>query len=144
VELLKSSFRERISGTQRSAFAVSILGFIALLLACSGIVGLVAFAVSQRTKEIGIRMALGAAPADVLSLVLRQLSRPVLIGLLVGIGLAAGLSQVLRKNLYGVNHLDPLTYVAAVGLFVLAVGVAALIPARQALRVDPLKALRQD
>jgi predicted permease len=144
VDLLKSSFQERVQGTQYSAIAVSVLGFVALLLACCGIVGLVAFTVSQRTKEIGLRMALGAAPRDVLSLVLRQLSRPVAIGLIVGVALAAGLSQVLRRQLYGVSHLDPMTYLAAVGIFALAVTVAALLPARQALRVDPVLALRQD
>jgi predicted permease len=144
VDLLKSSFKERVQGTQYSAVAVSLLGFVALLLACCGIVGLVAFTVSQRTKEIGLRMALGAAPWDVLSLVLRQLSRPVALGLIVGVGLAACLSQVLRRQLYGISHLDPLTYFAAVGSFALAVALAALLPARQALRVDPLLALRQD
>jgi predicted permease len=144
VDLLKSSFQERVQGTQYSAVAVSLLGFVALLLACSGIVGLVAFTVSQRTKEIGLRMALGAAPSHVLSLVLRQLSQPVVVGLVVGVGLAAGLSQVLRRQLYGVSHLDPVTYFAAVGVFSLAVAVAALLPARKALKVDPLSALRQD
>jgi ABC-type antimicrobial peptide transport system permease subunit len=104
----------------------------------------VAFSVSQRTKEIGLRMALGAAPRDILSLVLRQLSRPVVAGLVVGVGLAAGLSQILSKQLYGISHLDPLAYFAAVGIFALAVAFAALLPARRALRVDPLLALRQD
>jgi predicted permease len=144
VELLKSSFKERVQGTQYSAVAVGALGFVALLLACFGIVGLVAFSVSQRTKEIGLRMALGAAPRDILSLVLRQLSRPVVAGLVVGVGLAAGLSQILSKQLYGISHLDPLAYFAAVGIFALAVAFAALLPARRALRVDPLLALRQD
>jgi len=144
VQLLKSSFRERIAGTQQSAVAVSLLGFVALLLACCGIVGLVAFAVSQRTKEIGIRMALGAKPRDVLGLVVRQLSRPVAIGFVVGVALAAGLSQVLRRQLFGVNHLDPIAYIGAVGIFGLAIILAAVLPARQALRVDPLHALRQD
>src|SRR6202040_3210112 len=101
-----------------SALAVSLLGFIALLIACFGIVGLVAYAVSQRTKEIGIRMALGANPSHVLSLVLRQFSRPVFVGLLVGLGGAAALSQIVRRILYGVSNLDPIAYLAAFGLFV--------------------------
>ena len=92
-----------------------MLGISALLLACLGIVGLVAYSVSQRTKEIGIRMALGATGSHVLSVVLRQLSRPVVAGLLLGIAGAAGLSQVLRRELYGVSNLDPLAYGAAIG-----------------------------
>jgi predicted permease len=144
VQLMKSSFRRRLKGTQYSALAVSVLGSVALLLACLGIVGLVAYGVSQRTKEIGLRMALGAQPADVLAVVLRQFSRPVVIGLLVGIGGAAALSQVVRRQLYGISNLDPLTYVVAIAVFVAAVAVAALIPARRALRVDPLKTLRYE
>jgi ABC-type antimicrobial peptide transport system permease subunit len=89
-------------------------------------------------------MALGAKPRDVLGLVVRQLSRPVAIGFVVGVALAAGLSQVLRRQLFGVNHLDPIAYIGAVGIFGLAIILAAVLPARQALRVDPLHALRQD
>ena len=84
IQLLKSSFRRKVQSTERGAVAVSLLGFTALLLACLGIVGLVAYSVAQRTKEIGIRMALGAKPSHVLFVVLRQFSRPVIAGLLVG------------------------------------------------------------
>lgn len=144
VQLLKTSFAARVGQTERTALVVSVLGFTALLLACAGVVGLVAFAVAQRTKEIGIRMALGATGVQVLSVVVRQLARPVACGLLVGIGAAAALSQILRRELYGISNLDPAAYLAAVGVFVAAVGVAALWPARCALRVDPLPALRSD
>jgi predicted permease len=144
VQLLKGSYRRRMEGAEYSALAVSLLGFVALLLACLGIVGLLAYAVSQRTKEIGIRMALGAEPAHIVSVVLRQLSRPVVVGLLVGVGGAAALSQLLRRELYGVSNLDPITYVAAVAVFVASIAAAALLPARRALRVDPIQALRQD
>ena len=119
-----------------------MLGVSALLLACLGIVGLVAYAVSQRTKEIGIRIALGAARSHVLLVVMRQFSRPVLAGLLVGMGGAAALSQILRRQLYGISSLDPTAYLAAIGLFIITVTIAALFPARRALRVDPLRALR--
>ncbi len=144
IELLRNSFRRKLQDTEYSAITVALLGFIAHLLACLGIVGVVAYAVSQRTKEIGIRMALGAKPAHVLSVVLRQFSRPVFVGLLVGAGGAAGLSQILRRQLYGISNLDPLTYLAAIGIFVLTVVLAALLPARRALRVDPMRALRYD
>ncbi len=144
VQTLKSSFRKKLQGAQYTALAVGLLGVIALLLACFGIVGLVIFAVSQRTKEIGIRMALGGKPADIFAVILRQLSRPVVAGLIVGVGAAAGLSQSLRRQLYGISNLDPITYAAAIGVFAIAVTLAALLPARRALRVDPLHALRYD
>jgi predicted permease len=142
VQLMKSSFERKLRETELSALAVTLLGISALLLACLGIVGLVAYAVSQRTKEIGIRIALGAKASHVLSSVLRQLSRPVVAGLLVGIGGAAALSQILRRELYGISHLDPIAYLSAIGIFLITVTIAALWPARRALRVDPLRALR--
>ncbi len=144
VSMLKSSFRRKMQGTERGAVAVSLLGFTALLLACLGIVGLVAYSVAQRTKEIGLRMALGAKPSQVLFVVLRQFSRPVGAGLLVGVGGAAALSQILRRELYGISNLDPLTYAAAIAIFVVTVVLAALLPARRALRIDPMRALRCD
>jgi predicted permease len=144
VKLLSTNFRTRLEGAQYSALAVSVLGFIAHLLACLGIAGVVAYAVSQRTREIGIRMALGAQPSRVLSVILRQFSRPVLAGLIVGLGAAAALSQVLRGRLYGISNFDPVTYLAAIAVFLVTVTVAALLPARRALRIDPLRALRHE
>jgi len=79
-------------------------------------VGLVAYAVSQRTKEIGIRMALGARPIACVSIVLMQFSRPVAAGLLLGVAGAAALSQILRQVLYGISNLDPNAYLAALGV----------------------------
>jgi predicted permease len=144
VQLMKSGFQRSLQGTEYSALSVSLLAFVALLLACLGIVGLVAYAVSQRTKEIGIRMALGAKPSHILAIVLRQFARPVLAGLLVGVGGAAALSQILRRVLFGIGSLDPIAYLAAIALFTATVALAALLPARRALRVDPMRALRCD
>jgi predicted permease len=144
VEMLKTGFQRQRAETGYVAAGVSLLGGSALLLACVGIVGLVAYAVAQHTKEIGIRIALGATGSQVLSVVLRQLSRPVVAGLIVGTGTAAALSQILRRELYGISHLDPVAYLAAVGVFVVAVAMAAWWPARRALGVDPLHALRID
>ncbi|MGH9613155.1 MAG: FtsX-like permease family protein, partial [Bryobacteraceae bacterium] len=144
VQLLKSSLRQKLQGAEYAAAASSLLGFVALLIACLGIFGLVAFAVSRRTKEIGLRMALGARPSHILAAVLRQFSLPVAAGLLVGVGVAAALSQLLRRELYGISNFDPITYLAAVGIFTIVVALAALLPARRALRVDPMLALRED
>ena len=144
VQLMKSGFRQKLRGAESSALAVSVLGSIADLLACLGIVGVVAYAVSQRTREIGIRMALGARPAHILSVVLRQFSRPVAAGLLIGVAGAAALSGLLRGQLYGISNLDPMAYLGAIGVFAVTVAVAALWPARRALRVDPMRALRHE
>lgn len=144
IELVKSGFERKLRGAEYSALAVTALGSIAQLLACLGIVGVIAYAVSQRTREIGIRVALGAKPAHVLSVVLENFSRPVLAGMLIGCASAAALSRVLRGVLYGISNFDPLTYLIAMSIFVLTVLVASVIPARRALRIDPLTALRHD
>ena len=144
IQLLKNSYQGKLQGAQYSALSAGLLGFTALLLACVGIVGLVGYAVSQRTKEIGIRMALGAKPSDVLSVVLGQLSRSVVAGLLLGVAGAAAVSRILRQVLYGVSNLDPIAYLAAIGIFIVVATLAALLPARRALRVDPMRALRYE
>jgi predicted permease len=144
VQLLSTGFRLKLQLLESAALAVSVLGSVAQLLACLGIAGVVAYAVSQRTKEIGIRMALGARPSQVLPAILGQFSGPVAAGLLVGVGAAAALSEFLRGRLYGISNLDPIAYLAAIGVFIVTVAVAALFPARRALRVDPLRALRYE
>ncbi len=144
VELLSGAYRRNLQGAEYSALAVSALGSIAQLLACFGIFGLVSYAVSQRTKEIGIRMALGAKPGEILYVVLRHLSVPVLAGLMAGVAGAAGLAQFLRGRLYGISNLDPMAYLAAIAVFVVTVAMAAVLPARKALSIDPLRALRHE
>lgn len=142
VQLVKTSFSRKMTAARDAALAVSLLGGAALLLASLGIVGLVIYTVSQRAKEIGIRMALGARPAHVLAIALFQLTRPVAIGLVLGVCAAAALSQMLRHQLYGIGSLDPLAYIAAIALFSATVALAAIWPARRALRVDPATTLR--
>ncbi len=143
-QLMKDAYRRYQRNAGYSALAVSLLGLLALLLACTGIVGLVNYAVSQRTREIGIRIALGARAGQVLTVVLRRFLIPVAAGLLFGVGGALLLSQVLRRLLYGVSNLDPVAYLAAMGVFVIAVALAAIVPARRALRIDPMRALHYD
>ena len=145
VRPLRTAFHDQLRPVERGALLASVMGAIALLLAVLGILGLVAYAVSQRTKEIGIRMALGAKPSHVLgTILLSQFLRPVALGVLLGAAGAAALSQLLRHVLYGISNLDPISYSAAIILLVAMSTIAALAPAQRALRVDPVRALRHE
>jgi predicted permease len=117
-------------------------GVLALLLAAVGLYGVVAFAVAQRTREIGIRVALGAQRNEVLKLMLRQGMTLASIGLLVGLPLAFGAGKLISGFLLGVGAADPLTFVVAAGSLILVTLVASYLPARRASRVDPMVALR--
>ncbi len=144
IQLLKGEFRRATRGVETAATVISMLGLVALSLAALGLVGLVAYAVSERTKEIAIRIALGAQPWDVLSSILRQFFWPVILGLVAGVGVTAALSKLLRQELYGVSNLDPVSYVGAIGFLTCIAVVAALLPSRRALRVDPMRALHTE
>jgi predicted permease len=144
IQTLQPALRRKLQTARYGALAVAVLGVAALGLACLGIVGVVAYTVSQRVQEIGIRVALGANPRHVLAAILRQFSLPVAAGLLLGVCGAAGLSRILRRILYGISGLDPAAYLFAVVLFAAAAALAAWLPARRALRLDPMRALRCD
>jgi putative ABC transport system permease protein len=119
-----------------------VLSAGALVLAAVGLYGVLSFTVGQRSREIGVRVALGATTRDVLSLVLRQTLWLLLVGLGVGIAIAAIGAGALSALLFGVGPLDPIVY-AGTGLVLAAVGLlASYAPARRALRVDPASALR--
>lgn len=122
----------------------AVVGAIGLLLAIVGVYGIVSFTAAQRTREIGIRMALGGSAHDVMSLILRQGVQLVIIGLAIGMLAALGITRVMTRLLIGIGPSDPLTY-AAVALLLAAVALAACwIPARRATRVDPGIALRYE
>jgi len=130
-------FQERLVARLSSFF-----GLLALVLACIGLYGLLAYEVTRRTREIGIRMALGAGANDVLRVVVRQGLALALAGAVVGIGVAIGVTRYLKSMLYDVHANDPVTIVAVVGLLVLVALAACFIPARRATNVDPIVALR--
>ena len=131
-------------GNRLSARMVTTVGSLGLILAMVGLYGVIAYSVSRRTKEIGIRMAIGARPEDVRSLVLRQGAWLTAAGGALGLLLAAGGAQLLRGQLVGVSRFDPLVFAAAPVALAAVCLLACWIPARRAARIDPLVALRQD
>ena len=129
----------------RVAYWLSLaIGILALLLTLSGIYGVVAFVVSQRTKEIGIRMALGAATAAVSGMVLKQSMRLALLGTLAGGLLATGISKILASTLVMINTFDGAAYVSGAFLVLVAAGSAAYFPSRRAAGIQPIHTLRHD
>ena len=141
IRLLKADFHKNVQQVEQAAMVVSLLGIAALMLAAIGLLGLVAYAVSERTKEIAIRIALGARPSHVLAAILRQFVWPVAFGLLAGVAGTVALSQLLRRVLFGISNLDPTGYLGGIAVLTAIATVAALLPARGALRVNPMRAL---
>jgi ABC-type antimicrobial peptide transport system permease subunit len=119
-----------------------IFGFIALFLAAIGLYAVMSFSVSRRTREVGIRMALGARGGDVVRMIFKQGAMQLAVGMTAGIGLALGVSQLLQILLLDVKPRDPVIYLGVVVTLVTTGLLACLIPARRATKVDPLTALR--
>jgi predicted permease len=139
---------DNIVNGQRSAnIAAGIaafLGSLALLLACVGIYGVAAYNVSQRTREIGVRIALGARPAMILTLVLQQNLRTVLLGAAVGVAGAIGFAQLLKTLLFGLSPVDPIALSSTILILITTALLATWAPARRAAAIDPAITLRQD
>ena len=128
-------------------FNVLLLGAfagLALVLAAVGIYSVLSYSVRRRVREIGIRMALGATPSDVLQMVVADGMKPILLGVALGLAIAFALSRVVTSLIYGVRATDPLTF-AGVALLLVAVGLlATILPAHRATRVEPVRTLREE
>ncbi len=127
-----------------AAALLGLLGLLGLSLAVVGIYGVISYAVSQRTNEIGLRMALGARPLDIFRLVIGQGMKLTLIGIGLGAAAALALTRFLANLLVGVSPADPLTFLTLAVLFSLVALLACYFPARRAAKVDPMIALRHE
>ena len=141
---LTAGFRKSVSQVEQIATIISALGSIAIFLAVVGLLGLVSYAVSQRTREIAIRLALGANRAEIFSSVLRRFAWPVLVGLVTGVAITAGLSQILRRVLYGISGLDPNQLSVCDGDLDRCPRAASLLPMRRAFQLDIARILHAE
>ncbi len=135
---------DSLARSRFTTLLLSCFAAVALVLACIGIYGVMAYSVAQRTQEIGIRIALGAQHADVLRMVMRQGFRLAGIGVVIGAAAAVAVARLMTTLLYGVSAGDPLTFIGVTSLLACVALVACYIPARRAVRVDPLVALRYE
>jgi ABC-type antimicrobial peptide transport system permease subunit len=135
------------SSMQRTSFTLVLLaiaGAMALLLGVVGIYGVIAYAVSQRTREIGIRIALGAEPGGLRRMFVRRGLLLALTGAAIGLGAAAAATRLMKTLLFGVTALDPVTFAAVALVLIGAAALASYLPARRATLVDPVDALRTE
>ncbi len=135
---------EAVSTRRFILLIVGAFGLLALGLAAIGVYGVMSLIVSERTREVGVRLALGAQPKELLTMIVGQAAKLAGIGVVIGIVAAALIMPLLDSQLYGIGATDPITFVAVPALLLLTAALAALVPARKAMRVDPLTALRID
>jgi ABC-type antimicrobial peptide transport system permease subunit len=144
VQTLGDLYDRSMARTALTLVLLAIAGAMALGLGLVGIYGVISYMLSLRTREIGIRMALGAHSANLQRLLLRQVLALVLIGTALGLGGAVALAQAMESLLFGVTALDPATYAIVAALLVATAAVAGYLPARHVTRVEPMQALRAE
>jgi predicted permease len=142
VTTMHQAIRTSTAEQRFNTMLLGVLALVGLALAAVGIASVVAFFVTARTHEIGVRLALGATSAEIVGLFGRQIMQPVILGVTIGIAGAAATSGLLRGSLYGVRAIDPLTGIAVVIVLVIVAAIATLVPARQATLVDPVRVLQ--
>ena len=131
-----------VASRQFVLLLVGTFGVLALGLAALGVFGVITLIAAERTTEVGIRLALGATPSQVLNLVIGHALKLTLVGIVIGAGVALALGPALETQLFGVRAVDPVTYVVVAVALLLTSALGALLPARRAMRVDPAFALR--
>jgi predicted permease len=144
IKPMSAQIGNALAAMRLASTLIAVFGLVALLLASIGLYGVMAWVVSRRTHEVGIRMALGAQVGDVLTLILRQGMLLTAIGVVIGLGLAFISTRLIESQLYGVSATDPLTFSAIALLLIVVAFLACYIPARRATKVDPLVALRYE
>jgi predicted lysophospholipase L1 biosynthesis ABC-type transport system permease subunit len=144
VRTLDAVVRSTAAAPEMRAWLFGLFAVLALILSIIGVYGVVGYLVGQRTQEIGIRLALGAERGRVLRALLAEGLRPVALGLVAGLAVSLAMGRLLTRLLFGITATDPATYSAVVVVLLAAAIVATWIPARRALRVDPMRALRSE
>jgi putative ABC transport system permease protein len=140
-----STLRSEAVSTRRFILTiVGAFGVLALGLAAIGVYGVMAMIVGERTREVGVRLALGAEPSQLLGLIVLQAAKLAAIGVALGLAIALPMASLLDSQLYGIESFDPMTFVIVPIVLLVVAALAALVPARQAMRIDPLAALRID
>jgi putative ABC transport system permease protein len=142
VTTLSSALEATVAAPRMRANLLGLFAALAMILAAIGVYGVVAYMVGQRTQEIGVRRALGAKAADVMSMLVREAMRPVAIGIAIGVASAYAMTRLLAAMLFEISAADVTTYVVACGVLALAALAASIVPARRALGVDPITAVR--